>query len=74
MLESEIKLNANVVWQAISRKGELSLTQLSSMTGITKEYALLALGWLFRDKKIDFLEKGGVIYVVLLSLPSEWYY
>lgn len=74
MLESEIKSKAGIVWKALSCNGELSLAQLSSMTGITKEYALLAIGWLFRDKKIDFLEKGGVMYIVLLSLPSEWYY
>lgn len=74
MLKNDIGTNAGMVWRTLSSEGELSLNQLSNMTGIEKDLVLLALGWLSRENKIEFSEKDGMLYIVIFSPPSDWYF
>lgn len=74
MLKDDIGTNAGKIWQALSNEGKLSLSQLSDITEIEHEQALLALGWLSRENKIVFSRQDGNLYIALFIPSSDWYY
>lgn len=45
--------NAGRVWRSLSENGELNITGLEKNTELKKEDILLALGWLYKEKKVQ---------------------
>ncbi len=74
MLKDDIGTNAGVIWQTLSNQGKLSVVKLSDITKIEHDQALLALGWLSRENKIEFSKKEGTLYVAIYTPSSDWYY
>lgn len=65
MLKAMIGVDAGLIWQLLSERGSLSIGELEKLTGYRKEYIYLALGWLSRENKINYLEKNNDLHVEL---------
>ena len=74
MLKNDIGINAGIIWQLLSEKGELSIRELGELSNFKESFILLALGWLSREDKIHFFDKNGVLYVTLKHPFSESFY
>lgn len=70
MLTHDIGINSGIIWQLLSEKGALSIREIGEFTGFKASMIYLALGWLSREKKIQFYEKGGMIFTEL-SIPFQ---
>ena len=44
---------AGIVWRVLSEKGPLNMTKLVKVIGEPRDTAMLALGWLAREGKIN---------------------
>jgi len=73
MLKNMIGEDAGFVWQLLSERGSLSISELEKLTGYRKQYVYLALGWLARESKINYLEKNDDLYVELNHSYIEIY-
>ena len=58
---------AGAVWSYLSVHGPTSLTVLAKGVGVPRDTLLQALGWLARENKIDFADKGRGKIVSLRS-------
>lgn len=66
MNNSEIGENAGKIWHLLSEKGELSLKQIKKDLKIKKgDDLFLALGWLFREDKLNAKENETDTFVSL---------
>lgn len=74
MLKNDIGINAGVIWQLLSDEGALSIRQVGELTGYNDKNIYLALGWLSRENKIQFIYKNEILYIELNSSTSEMYY
>ena len=61
-----IGTTAGVVWTALSTAGKMSTKELKKVTKIKADKELYsALGWLAKEDKLVFEEKGDDLYVFL---------
>lgn len=74
MIKNDIGINAGTIWQLLSEKGELSVNEITELTGYKESYALLALGWLARENKIQLSDNNGILHVALNRPFSESFY
>jgi hypothetical protein len=58
-INDEFGQNAGKVWQALSQKGPLSQTKLSTTTFLDQHQLQAAIGWLAREGKIC---RNGTVY------------
>jgi len=49
---------AGIIWETLDKNGKLSATALAKESGLKKDEAMLAMGWLCREDKI-LMEKVG---------------
>lgn len=76
MQKKDIGINAGTIWQLLSEKGRLSVSEIVKLTGLVELQVGFAIGWLSKENKICFLEKNNTIYVDLVGSSSctEMYY
>lgn len=74
MIKKEISVNAGILWRLLNDKGILSLRELGEKTNFNSLNIGMALGWLSKENKINFTEKEGILYVELISGPTDIYY
>jgi len=74
MLKNDIGVNSGEIWRLLLDKGALSIRQIREFTGYRERMIILALGWLAREDKINFLDKHETIYIELKSAFRESYY
>ena len=61
-----IGTTAGVVWTALSTSGKMSIKELKKVTKIRADKDLFsALGWLAKEDKLVFEEKGDDLFVWL---------
>ena len=66
MTIEEIGTTAGVVWTALSTSGKMSVKELKKVTKIRADKDLFsALGWLAKEDKLVFKEKGDDLFVWL---------
>jgi len=65
MLKEIIGVDAGFIWRLLSEKGRLSIEELEKLTGYREMYIHLALGWLARENKINYLELEDTLSVEL---------
>ena len=66
MIET-IGMNAGLVWNALNDGGQMSVKALKKATKIkTEKDVYAALGWLAKEGKLAFSEKGADLLVSLL--------
>ena len=66
MKESVGKL-AGQVWQFLGTKGEVDVAQLARKMKVKGEHAYQGLGWLAREGKVNYQERGGKLFVALTT-------
>lgn len=74
MLKEDIQVNAGIIWYLLSEKGLLSIRQIEEFTNYEEKMILLSLGWLAREKKVNFVEKNDNIHIEIKSTFQEIYY
>lgn len=60
-----IGTNAGKIWNALEKNREQSLSALEKSTKLKKEDLLLALGWLFKEGKLNCETVGKSIKISL---------
>jgi hypothetical protein len=66
MTSEIIGTNAGLVWNTLNGAGELSIKDLKKLTKIkTDKILFAALGWLAKEDKLIFAEKGDELFVTL---------
>lgn len=65
----QIGETAGLVWRALSENGPLSMTKLSKAVEAPRDMLMHAIGWLAREDKICFDDKGRTRTVALK--PAE---
>ena len=66
MTIESIGTTAGVVWTALSTSGKLSIKELKKVTKIRTDKDLFsALGWLAKEEKLVFDEKGDDLFIWL---------
>jgi hypothetical protein len=71
MLNSKIGEAAGRVWEILGTKDEVALTSLPKMMKLTSDVAYQALGWLAREGKVKYRNKGGKVYISLDERERE---
>ncbi|HUT14159.1 MAG TPA: winged helix-turn-helix domain-containing protein [Thermoguttaceae bacterium] len=62
---AQIGETAGTLWCVLSENGPLTMTNLVKLVGQPHNAVMLALGWLAREDKIHFEEKGRTRVVSL---------
>ena len=66
-MEVQIGESAGKVWQALNSGGAKTKSQLQRDTGLSAEMLNMAVGWLARESKLDFTDKGKAGIVLSLQ-------
>ncbi|MEZ5104469.1 MAG: winged helix-turn-helix domain-containing protein [Draconibacterium sp.] len=74
MLKSKIGINAGEIWQFLDKNGEITFSEIEQALPMGKADTMMAIGWLARENKVSFYEKGDDILVslVLHRYVTEW--
>lgn len=70
-MKERVGLTAGTIWDLLSKKDEISVTQ---MPKVVKEKPLVihqALGWLAREDKISYREEGLKLFVSLTQAERK---
>lgn len=67
MEKEKIGTDAGNIWQILNEKGNVKITDLKKTTKIDIKDIYLALGWLARENKINFLEMDQELAVCIIS-------
>ncbi len=55
-MEAEIGKAAGISWQYLDEHGETTLSKLKQGTKLSEQILLMALGWLAREGKVNFVQ------------------
>jgi len=58
-MNETIGQTAGKVWEYLSEQGESTITNLKKELSLKADEASMALGWLAREDKLDFVKKGA---------------
>ena len=64
-LEDRIGEVAGYVWRYLEDEGECSVSSISSSLDFPRSKVNMAIGWLAREDKLEFLDEGRGTYVGL---------
>ncbi len=64
-MDEQIGQAAGKVWQVLSKKGNVNVSDLPKLTGLKSQMAYQGLGWLAREGKISYQTKGQRTVVCL---------
>lgn len=51
---------AGVVWQTLNSSGELTMPKLIRVSGLSRDLVLSGMGWLAREGKLQFQQRGRI--------------
>ena len=71
MMKTKIGEAAGRVWDTLSAKDEIGLTELPRALKLKSDIAYQALGWLAREDKIHYRTKAGKVYISLVEKERE---
>ena len=74
MLKNDIGINAGVIWHLLREKGNLTIREIGEYTHFRESFIYYSLGWLARENKIRFIEKGDSMHIELINNFTETYY
>lgn len=66
MLNEKFGISAGLVWNLLNEKGELNVKDVKKETKLTEKDMYAAFGWLAREEKLRFEEKGKELFVALV--------
>jgi hypothetical protein len=61
----EIGTAAGEIWDLLNEKSELSISGVVSEINASQSIAYMALGWLAREDKLEFVKKSRGVFVRL---------
>ena len=64
-MEAEIGKAAGISWEYLDQHGETTLSKLKQGTKLSEQILLIALGWLAREGKLNFVQDGRSLKVSL---------
>lgn len=64
--QESIGVNAGKIWESLADSPKQTISSLEKTTKLKKEDILLALGWLFKEGKINCESVGKAIKVSLM--------
>jgi hypothetical protein len=71
-MQEKVGSAAGQIWKMLSAaKGPVNITDIPKRTKLSSQIAFQGLGWLAREGKLEYQQKGRSIYVCLSS--SECY-
>jgi len=62
-MEERIAECAKRIWMLLDRTSEVNILRLSELLGERNVIAYQALGWLARDNKIHYVQKGNQVFI-----------
>ena len=62
-MEEKISECARRIWTLLEQTQEVNILRLSELLGERNVIAYQALGWLARDKKIHYAQKGSQVFI-----------
>jgi|WetSurMetagenome_2_1015567.scaffolds.fasta_scaffold785982_2 hypothetical protein len=71
MEKSTIGVNAGKIWRILNNCDAATFEQILSQSGLDAKDVYLAIGWLSRENKIEFLELNDV---QLFCLDKNFYF
>lgn len=69
-MENSIGTAAGKIWQFLDQNGPSSSTKIANETGVNKNDVQRAIGWLAREEKIAFEQKGRTELISLKRIIS----
>lgn len=57
-MQETIGQTAGQIWECLSNNEEMTMAALKKDLNLKGDVASLALGWLAREEKVDFVQKG----------------
>src|SRR5215510_10654823 len=64
-MEAEIGEAAGRIWQHLDKHGATALMSLSQRVKVRPQMAAMAIGWLAREGKLNFVREGRIMKVDL---------
>lgn len=64
---------AGKVWKTLGEKGPVSVAQLAKGLKINAEITNQAIGWLAREDKIKYIEKGSRVLISLVDTEQQMF-
>ena len=64
-MNAEIGRTAGEIWHLLKERGEMSLSGVVMALSTSQSTAYMALGWLAREEKLEFVKKQRGIFVRL---------
>jgi winged helix-turn-helix protein DUF2582 len=64
-MEAEIGDAAGTIWQYLDKHGETTLSSLRQRVKLSEQMVLMAIGWLAREGKLNFISKGRTVKIDL---------
>ena len=74
MIKNDIGIDAGTIWYLLNEKGALSIREIGEYTSFRESYIYYSLGWLARENKVLFFEKGDSMYAELINKFNEMYF
>lgn len=65
MSTEKIGKNAGNIWRALKEKGQMSSSTLKKTTHLSEKDVNMGLGWLARENKLSFEQKGNQTLISL---------
>jgi len=65
VMNEEIGRIAGEIWQLLTERGEMSLSSVVMALNTSQSTAYMALGWLAREDKLEFVKKRRGVLVRL---------
>jgi hypothetical protein len=64
-MEAEIGDAAGTIWQYLDKHGETTLSSLRQRVKLPEQVVLMAIGWLAREGKLNFVTRRRTVTVEL---------
>lgn len=73
MLSPQIGITAGRLWETIGKQKRLTMAKLPTALKVQKDLALVALGWLAREGKVNLAETGKSTTLTLTESEQAIY-
>jgi hypothetical protein len=73
MYQDAIGETAGTVWKTLGARGRVALTTLPKLLDRDSALVQQAVGWLARERKVEFEKEGRALYVRLTPAEAEVY-
>ena len=71
MFKNNIWINAGKIRRLLLENGTLSIREIEDYSLIGEPLIYYSLGWLAREDKVRFFEKGDAVYVELKTIFTD---